>query len=180
MNDATTRPDSGAEEAPSYGRGPRHAVISGAGGGLGSVLAATFEARGCRLVLPARSGVDALREAHPGARVVEADLTDPNDCRRVADAAIEAFGGVDAVLNVAGGFATRSALELTVRDLEAQLDVNLRTAVGLPARSFRSWWNGAPGACWPSRPAQRAAGGTWARTPPRKRRSRGTSARCAP
>ena len=131
MNDATTRPDSGAEEAPSYGRGPRHAVISGAAGGLGSVLAATFEARGCRLVLPARSGVDALREAHPGARVVEADLTDPDDCRRVADAANEAFGGVDAVLNVAGGFATTSALELTRGDLEAQLDVNLRTAVHL-------------------------------------------------
>src|SRR6056297_3079986 len=122
MNDATTRPDSGAEEAPSYGRGPRHAVLTGAAGGLGSALAATFEARGCRLVLPARSGADALREA---------DLTDPDDCRRVADAANEAFGGVDAVLNVAGGFATTSALELTRRDLEAELDVNLRTAVHL-------------------------------------------------
>ncbi|MDZ7707977.1 MAG: SDR family oxidoreductase [Trueperaceae bacterium] len=131
MTDATRQKGPGSDDASTAGRAPRHAVISGAAGGLGSVLAATFEDHGCRLVLPARSGLDELRAAHPGARVVEADLTDPGDCRRVAADAREAFGIIDAVLNVAGGFATTSALELSAADLEKQLDLNLRTAVQL-------------------------------------------------
>lgn len=131
MTNATRRPEPGSDDASSSSRAPRHAVISGAAGGLGSVLATIFEDRGCRLVLPARTGLAELREAHPDARVVEADLTDPGDCRRVAAAASEAFGVIDAVVNVAGGFATTSALKLAPSDLEQQLDVNLRTAVQL-------------------------------------------------
>jgi NAD(P)-dependent dehydrogenase (short-subunit alcohol dehydrogenase family) len=128
--DATSNP---ATSAPPRGahRPPRHAVISGAGGGVGRVLAERFAERGCRLVLPARSDVDELRRAFPDARIVEADLADPAGCRRVAAAADEAFGGVDALVNVAGGFAMQSALELTPEQLEAQLTVNLRTAVNL-------------------------------------------------
>jgi NAD(P)-dependent dehydrogenase (short-subunit alcohol dehydrogenase family) len=106
-------------------------VISGAGGGIGAQIARTFAAHGCRLVLPARSGLDELRAAFPNARVVEADLADPDACRRVVEAADEAFGGVDVVVNVAGGFAMHSALELTPSELEAQLTINLRTAVNL-------------------------------------------------
>lgn len=112
-------------------RPPRHAVLSGAGGGVGRVIAETFASRGCRLVLPARSDHAALRRAFPDARVVEADLADPSACRRVAEAADEAFGGIDALVNVAGGFATHSALDLTPEQLEAQLTINLRTAVNL-------------------------------------------------
>lgn len=127
-SDATSNAATPPRGAP---RPPRHAVISGAGGGLGRVLAERFAERGCRLVLPARSDLDELRRAFPDARVVEADLADPAACRRVADAADEAFGGVDALVNVAGGFAMQSALELTPEQLEAQLTVNLRTAVNL-------------------------------------------------
>jgi NAD(P)-dependent dehydrogenase (short-subunit alcohol dehydrogenase family) len=130
MNDDTSNADPNHAERGTP-RPPRHAVLSGAGGGVGSRIARTFADHGCRLVLPARSGVDELRSAFPDARVVEADLADPEDCRRVAEAAQEAFGGVDAVLNVAGGFAMHSALELTPEDLEAQLTINLRTAVNL-------------------------------------------------
>lgn len=129
-SDATSN---AATDAPPRGapRPPRHAVISGAGGGVGRVLAERFTERGCRLVLPARSDLDGLRRAFPDARIVEADLADPAACRRVADAADEAFGGVDALVNVAGGFAMQSALQLTPEQLEAQLTVNLRTAVNL-------------------------------------------------
>jgi NAD(P)-dependent dehydrogenase (short-subunit alcohol dehydrogenase family) len=130
MNDDTSNADRSPSERGTA-RPPRHAVLSGAGGGVGSRIARTFADHGCRLVLPARSGADELRRAFPDARVVEADLADPDDCRRVAEAAEEAFGGVDAVVNVAGGFAMHSALELTPEALEAQLTINLRTAVNL-------------------------------------------------
>ncbi len=128
-----TEDRAGPSAAPARGapRPPRHAVLSGAGGGVGSVLARAFGERGCRLVLPTRSDVDGLQAAFPDARVVQADLADPSDCRRVADAAAEAFGGVDALVNVAGGFAMHSALELTPDQLEAQLTINLRTAAYL-------------------------------------------------
>ena len=129
-SDATSNPTAAAPQrgAP---RPPRHAVISGAGGGVGHVLAERVAEHGCRLVLPARSASSELQRAFPDARIVEADLADPADCRRVADAADEAFGGVDALVNVAGGFAMQSALDLTPEQLEAQLTINLRTAVNL-------------------------------------------------
>jgi NAD(P)-dependent dehydrogenase (short-subunit alcohol dehydrogenase family) len=132
-NPDASRPARGAP------RPPRAAVISGAGGDIGAHVARTFEVHGCRLVLPARSRLEELRAAFPNARVVDADLADPEACRWVAEAADEAFGGVDAVVNLAGGFAMHSALELTPAELEAQLTINLRTAVNLTSAVLPAW-----------------------------------------
>lgn len=131
MTDPTESASTDATPARGAPRPPRHAVISGATGGVGAVVARAFAERGCRLVLPARGDAAALHDDFPDARVVQADLADPSDCRRVADAAEEAFGGVDALINVAGGFAMHSALDLAPEQLEAQLTINLRTAVHL-------------------------------------------------
>lgn len=113
-------------------------IVSGATGALGGTIAERLADRGRALVLPVRSDADALRERLPDATIVEADLLDPTATRRVAQAATDGHGGIAALINVAGGFAMGSALELDSADVERQLDLNFRTAVHLTSACLPS------------------------------------------
>lgn len=125
MSHASATPPRGAPVAP------RTVVLSGATGHLGPVVAERFASEGCTLVLPVYDRADEVRAAFPDARVVQADLLDRAAATHVADVARTEVGPVDAVLNVAGGFAAGSALELTSEALQGQLNINLMTAATL-------------------------------------------------
>lgn len=78
---------------------PRRALITGGSSGIGAALAVDLAAMGCEPVLvgrdPDRLGSIARRT---GGRPVRADLTDPADLARVAEAA----AGVELLINNAG------------------------------------------------------------------------------
>lgn len=83
-------------------------VLTGASSGIGRELALQLADQGARLALGARS-VDALEEvaaacrAHGGeAVVVPTDVTDEAQCRRLVEAAVDAYGGVDTLIANAG------------------------------------------------------------------------------
>ncbi|MEO7093247.1 MAG: SDR family oxidoreductase [Polyangiales bacterium] len=83
-------------------------VITGASTGIGEELAVALAGRGANLVLAAR-GKEGLEEAarrcvNAGghAIVVPTDVTDPEACRALIDRAVEAFGGIDALVANAG------------------------------------------------------------------------------
>jgi NAD(P)-dependent dehydrogenase (short-subunit alcohol dehydrogenase family) len=60
---------------------------------------------------------------------LEADVADPEQARSAVDAALSRFGSVQALANIAGGFAMAGPLEDTPPDvLRSQLAVNLETA----------------------------------------------------
>ena len=84
------------------------AVITGASSGIGRAAAERFAREGADLVLAARR-LDKLREveryaADQGVRAVSVatDVSRPEDCRRLAEAAMEAFGRIDILVNNAG------------------------------------------------------------------------------
>jgi short-subunit dehydrogenase len=83
-------------------------VITGASTGIGEELALALAARGTHLVLAARNGEALARVAkrceERGARAlaVPTDVADPEACRHLVERAVEAFGGVDALVNNAG------------------------------------------------------------------------------
>lgn len=106
-------------------------IVSGASGAVGRTIAERLASTGRPLVLPVRSDPSVLEQRFPDATVVQADLLNPDDTRRVAAAAREAHGSIAALVNVAGGFGMGSAVDLDPADLEHQLDLNLRTAVHL-------------------------------------------------
>jgi len=84
-------------------------VVTGASRGIGFAIAETFAQEGARLTICARSG-DALeatrtRLASAGATVqaVAADVTVAADCERLVAEAVRAHGGLDVLVNNAGG-----------------------------------------------------------------------------
>lgn len=83
-------------------------VITGASSGMGLVTARAAARRGARLVLVSRDEktleqlVEELSSKGGHAIAVAADMTVEADVRRVADQAIEHFGGFDTWVNIAG------------------------------------------------------------------------------
>jgi short-subunit dehydrogenase len=98
-------------------------LLTGAGSGIGAVLAEVLHERGDHLVLPARSAERAaeLAERFPGAQTQVLDLADP--------ASVERLTGLpdrlDSLLHVAGVVELASVAEVTYAELREQLDVNL-------------------------------------------------------
>jgi short-subunit dehydrogenase len=90
-------------------------VVTGAGSGIGALLAASLRDRGDRLVLPVRSAgrADDLRPELPDAELVVADLADP------------AVARVDGVVHAAGVVTLGPVAELDADAWRSQLDVNL-------------------------------------------------------
>lgn len=108
---------------------PKVVAITGAAGGIAATVAKRFQDRGWRLaLLDLPRNQDTLRQRFPDALAVGADLTQPEDAASAVHAAAEHYGAVDALLNLAGGFAMASITEVTLDDLERQLALNLRTA----------------------------------------------------
>ncbi len=85
----------------------RVVVITGSSRGFGKAMAAEFQRAGARVVLSSRHG-DAAQSAAaalpepPRALAVECDVRDLAAVRAMADAAVQAFGGIDIWVNNAG------------------------------------------------------------------------------
>lgn len=86
----------------------RTVIITGASAGIGEGLALALAERGARLVLAARdeaalARVAAACEAKGGQAIgVATDVTDPEACHRMVDAAVARFGAIDCLVNNAG------------------------------------------------------------------------------
>ena len=112
-------------------------LVTGAGSGMGAVLAERLLERGDDLVLLARSAERAhdLREDVPGATVLVADLGDASVVEALAG---ELPDALDSVVHAAGVVDLGPVAELTTRAWQQQLAVNLLapavlTRVALPA-----------------------------------------------
>lgn len=117
-------------------------VITGASGGIGSVIARKFAEEGARLVLHYRGSRDkaeALRRELSGADVllVRADLAKEADARRLLSGAMKKFGRVDTLVANAGSWETRDVplQDMTLKQWRATLDAVLTSAF-LSAREF--------------------------------------------
>lgn len=110
----------------------RVAIITGAAGGIGGATARALAARGARLVLVDRSEA-ALAELAGGLEAdcltLTADVTREDDMARMAEAALERFGAIDALVASAAilraGGTMQTLAETPYDDWRRILDVNL-------------------------------------------------------
>lgn len=87
----------------------RVAVVTGSATGVGAAVARRLAGSGWRVVVnytkseaEARATEASCREAGAEARVVRGDVSRDEDCRRIAAAALDAWGRIDALVNNAG------------------------------------------------------------------------------
>jgi NAD(P)-dependent dehydrogenase (short-subunit alcohol dehydrogenase family) len=103
-------------------------VVTGASGALGKVVAEIALARGARV-----AGVDhAASQVAASANRIElggVDLTDPAQAKTAIDAVVAQFGRLDALLNIAGGFAFEAVAEGDPRTWQRMYALNLLTAL---------------------------------------------------
>jgi NAD(P)-dependent dehydrogenase (short-subunit alcohol dehydrogenase family) len=107
-------------------------IITGASGNLGRALADVFTARGANLALLDRSR-EHLESAFgsSGDRMLLAtDLLDGDAVEAAAKAAVDRFGRIDALCNIAGGFRMGSPVhETSDADWNFLMDINARTVL---------------------------------------------------
>src|SRR5687767_15610014 len=90
----------------------RTAIVCGASSGMGLAIAEALAAEGANVAMFARRRDLLEREAERiGALAVRGDLRDPSDLSRLLERTVDAFGGVDVLVNSGGGPPRGSAVE---------------------------------------------------------------------
>jgi NAD(P)-dependent dehydrogenase (short-subunit alcohol dehydrogenase family) len=114
------------------------ALVTGVGraGQIGNAVALAFGKAGAKIVacdLNAVGVAERVREfAAQGvdARPCAGDLTEPDIAALAVEIALKHFGRLDIVVNVAGGLTTYGPIgNVTVRDLDREIAINLKTTV---------------------------------------------------
>jgi 3-oxoacyl-[acyl-carrier protein] reductase len=110
----------------------RTAIVCGSSGGIGLAIAEAFAAEGMNVAMFARRRKLLEAEAERiGALAVQGDVTNPQDCRRVVERTVDAFGGVDVLVNNSGGPPRGPALDVDEESLDAAVALLLLSAVRL-------------------------------------------------
>ena len=108
----------------------RTALVTGSTKGIGLAIARAFAREGARVAINARRAedCDAVAKAVGGV-AVPADLSSPDEVRRLAREATAALGGVvDILVNNAGQPRVAPAAELAEADYRTTLELNLNAA----------------------------------------------------
>jgi NAD(P)-dependent dehydrogenase (short-subunit alcohol dehydrogenase family) len=112
-------------------------LVTGVGraGQIGHAVAFAFGTAGAGILVADRNAVGVadrvkeFRQAGIEARPAAGDLTEPDVCRFAVDSALQHFGRLDAVINVAGGLTTFGPLADGGPDaFDREININLKTA----------------------------------------------------
>ena len=103
-------------------------VVTGASGALGKVVVASALAKGAKVAAidHAASTIKATAERIEFGGV---DLTNPAEAKKAIDAAASHFGKLDALINIAGGFAFETTAEGDPKTWQRMYALNVLTAL---------------------------------------------------
>ena len=133
----------------------RVVIITGAGRGIGREYALEFVRQGAKVVvndLGSKGDGSGAATAGPAQEVVAEilamggqalantdDVADWNGAKRMIDAAVTTFGGLDVVVNNAGILRDRTIVNMTEEDLDAVVRVHLRGTFA-PSHHAAAYW----------------------------------------
>jgi short-subunit dehydrogenase len=108
-------------------------ILTGAAGGIGSILARLLAEHEAKLALIDADAValNELRQQLSDAVIVPADLSASNGCHEAAQQAINALGGVDVLINLAGVMSFCTYENEDINRLERLIHVNLMAPMAL-------------------------------------------------
>ena len=112
----------------------RSALITGAAQGIGAETARLFAAQGCKVAvvdIDADNGkkVAAAIAGNGGtAQAFKCDITDAASVEQTVAGIVQAFGGIDIVINCAGGYKQLATVEdMTIEEWDRTVALNLRS-----------------------------------------------------
>ena len=112
----------------------RTAIVCGASSGMGLGIARSLRGEGANVAMFARRAKLLEREAERiGGLAVPGDVTSSGDLERLVAAAVDAYGGVDILVNNSGGPPRATATELDADNVAAAVDLLLVSIVRLTA-----------------------------------------------
>lgn len=104
-------------------------IIMGASSGIGEATAKLLAQHDAKLVLASRrmDRLEAIKEAYPEANILiqQADVTNYEDVKKVAQLAIDTFGKIDVLYNNAGIMPTAPIIEGRRDEWRQMLDINI-------------------------------------------------------
>lgn len=110
-------------------------LVFGAGRGIGRRTAELFSETGANVVIASRTDAELLEleyklnaDGNPNVLALSADAVVESDVGSVVETAIERFGSVDYLIHAAGSGILKPFGELSLSDLDALLNANLRSA----------------------------------------------------
>ncbi|MCA1565350.1 MAG: glucose 1-dehydrogenase [Acidobacteria bacterium] len=113
------------------------ALVTGASSGIGRATVWKFVAAGARVALVGRDAealaavAGEITQRGSEAFVVAADVTRVSDAERAVAESVARFGGLDVLVNAAGGLLGGTVENTTLAAWDAMLDVNLRAVFHL-------------------------------------------------
>ena len=112
----------------------RTVIVTGGSKGIGKGIARIFARHGANVLIAARdeAALRAAAEELASEGRVEtfvADVAQVADCRRLADFAVERFGGIDVLCANAGMFPEKSLVEMTEDDVDSVIACNLKGTI---------------------------------------------------
>lgn len=116
------------------GQGQR-VFITGSASGLGRAMALRFAREGCRVAVAdvndarAMEAAEEVETAGGEALVLHCDITSDASVRDAAEAVVQAWGGVDVLINNAGVAAAGTIVDTSMEDWSWMIDTNLLGAV---------------------------------------------------
>jgi 3-oxoacyl-[acyl-carrier protein] reductase len=112
----------------------RTAIVCGASAGMGLAIAEALATEGANVAMFARRRDLLQREAERiGGLAVRGDVTNPADLKRLVDRTLEAFGGIDILVNNSGGPPRTPTIGLTDDQVESAVELLLLSAIRLTA-----------------------------------------------
>lgn len=110
------------------------AIITGSSRGIGAGIALSLARAGAKVVINYvhnRQAADevcmTITQVGGKCTAVQADVSNPDDVRRLFDAAIENFGRIDILVNNAGILVFKKIAEVTDAEFDSILNINLKS-----------------------------------------------------